>query len=292
MKLQIACLLILCLLLAGCSGTGRGPVDPSLTIFIPRDTVALVGVRMDQLRATPIYRKLVEGHRLPRFDDFRTESGFDPGNDVRELLLAADGENTLAIARGAFGTKPPSGLLSTDYKGYTLYAKDSREMLVFLDKTTVLGGSATTVRAAIDQYKNGIRSAPPDLMARAQAIAGEAQIWAVIAGWRGFGRDTLREMGNAGNLDRVLRSVDAASLTVDLRSGMHAAAVGDCRTESEARTLSEQLRGLAGAARIGIPAGRPELLRALDGIQVRQDGRTIKLNIDITQDLVVKLLDK
>lgn len=291
MKLQIPCLLLFGLALAGCSGR-RGPIDPSLSVFIPPDTVALVGVRMDQLRATPIYRKLEGRKSLPRFDEFRTDSGFDPGRDVRELLLAADGENTLAIAHGVFEAKPPGGLPTTGYRGYTLLAKDSRAVIVFLDRSTALGGAPEMVRAAIDQYKSGARRAPPDLLARAQSVSGDAQIWAVVSGWKGLGRDRLSEMGNAGNLDRVLRSLHAASLTVDLRSGMHAAATGECPSELEARTLAEQLGGLAGAARIGVRAGQTELLRALDGIRVAQEGRSVKLHIDIAPDLTDKLLDK
>jgi hypothetical protein len=286
--------LLLCLILAGCGGslTRHGPIDPALAVFIPPDTVALAGVRMDRLRATPIYRKLAERNRLPRFDQFRTESGFDPSRDIHEILLAGDGKNVLAIAHGAFPPKPPGDLRASEYKGYTLYAKDLTEAIAFIGQNIALGGQTAAVRAAIDQSKSGGR-APGDLMARAQALPADVQIWAVVAGWRALAPDQLREMGNLGNLDRVLRLVEGASLAVDLRTGLHAVFMGDSRTEADAKTLADSLRGLAALARMGAPRGvpgnEPDLLRTLDGIQVKQEGRVVQVNVDIAEDLAEKL---
>ena len=130
MNLVTAPALSFSLMLAGCSGlTRHGPVDSSLAAFIPSDAVALAGIRMDQIRTTPLYHKLAEQNKLPKFDAFRTESGFDPSQDVRELLVASDGQNVLAIARGTFTAKPSRDLESSDYRGYTLYAKSPDEVM-------------------------------------------------------------------------------------------------------------------------------------------------------------------
>jgi len=277
---RIAYLPLASLILAGC---GRGPIDPSLAVFISPDTQALVGVRMDQLRATPAWRKLAASNLLPRLDPVRLE-------DIREILLAGDGKQMLAIATGAFETKP-AGLDSTPYRGHALFATSGDTVIAFLDRRTALAGGASAVRVAIDQYESGERRAPPALMARAQSVPGNVQIWAVVAGWQGLAPDRLREMGNAGNVDRVLRSVSGAYLTIDLRAGLHATAIGDCRNEADAKTLSGELSGLAGLARLAIPRNRPDLQRAYDGIRVTQDGRTIRLTVDLTEDQVDGLLD-
>ena len=96
-------------------------------------------------------------------------------------------------------------------------------------------------------------------------------------------------MGNLGNLDRVLRLVEGASLTVALRAGVHAALTGDSRTEADAKTLADSLRGLAALARMGVQR-KPDLLRALDSIQVKQEGRVVQVNVDIAEDLAEKLV--
>jgi hypothetical protein len=39
----------------------------------------------------------------------------------------------------------------------------------------------------------------------------------------------------------------------------------------------------------GVPGNQPDLLRALDGIQVKQEGRVVQVNVDIAEDLAEKL---
>jgi hypothetical protein len=263
-----------------------------MTAFIPPDTLALAGVRVEQFRATPLYRKLAGSGRLPRFDEFRAATGFDPERDVSELLLANDGKNSLLIARGTFEGKAAASVKTSVYQGYTLYGNSETAVFTFIGKSIVLAGPAAVVRAAIDRHKGGHHDAPADLLARAEALPGDAQVWAVEHGWTGFPAETLQEMGNAANLNRVLQSVEDAAMSADLRAGVRAAATGDCRTAQDAKTLSESLRGLVGLGRLSVPENQPDLLRAFDGIRVEQDGRAVKIDVDIPQDLAGRLLDR
>jgi hypothetical protein len=264
--------LFLCLAIEGCGGR----VHSAWTAFVPPDTMALVGVRLDQLQATPAYRKLAGQHRLPRFDEFRSDTGVDPERDIRELLLAYDGQNALWIARGTFQLKQAGSPRNGSF--------------TVIDKDTALAGPPAVVRAAIDRYKSGRGSAPGSLLSRVQALTGDPQIWAVTSGWTGLPPETLRQMGNAANLDRVLRSTESTTLTADLRAGLHAVLAAECRNEGDGLNLSAELRGLLGLMR-SVPKNRPDLLRALDGIQVTQQGRSVKVNVDLPQDLFDRLLD-
>lgn len=282
---------LLCLTFTGCGSLARhGPVDASLAAFVSPDTVALAGVQMDKLRTTPLYQKLAAEGRLPRFDEFRTESGFDPDRDLSRVLVASDGRNTLVMAHGNFTGRPSGNLETSQYRGYTLYSKDANEVIAFLDKNTALGGTPASVRAAIDQWKSGGHGAPRALLSRAEALPADTQIWAVVVDWKGASADQLRQLGNLSNVDRMLRSVEDATLTVDLRSGAHAALTGDCRAETDARNLADSLRGLAALARLAVPRNQPDLQRAFDGLQVNQEGRVVRVKVDIAQDLAEKLV--
>jgi hypothetical protein len=280
---------IACLALGGCRMVSppQGPVDPGLAEFLPPATVALVGVQMDRLRQAPLYQKLAQQGSLPMLDGFRTDTGIDPDRDVRQLLLASDGRRTLAMARGTFQTKPPDGWRASAYRGYTLWSKDSGVTIAFPDRTTVLGGPGALVRAAIDNRKKG---APPDVMARVATISPDVESWAVVAAWSKVPPGTLT--GNAANLDRVLRSVEGATLTVSFRTGVTAAATGDCRTPQEALELSENLRGLAGLLRLGVPRDRPEVARRFDGMRITQEDRRVKWSLEIPPDLADSLAAK
>jgi hypothetical protein len=258
-----ACLL---LILAGCGAlTRRGPVDGRLAAFIPPDTVALAGVRLDQIRTTDLYRRLRAKHELPHLGDFRAE-------DIQELLIASDGKNVLAIAQGSFPANSNTVTLAGPH--------------------TALAGSRAMVGEALGQSHSGGRGGPRDLMALAEALPDNSQIWAVVSGWPGIPADTLRELGNAGNVDRLLRSVAALSLTANLRSGLHAVITGDCRTDPEAASLADSVRGLAGLARLAIARKQPDFARTFDGMEVRQEGHLVTVTIVIPQDLAEKLADE
>jgi hypothetical protein len=97
-------------------------------------------------------------------------------------------------------------------------------------------------------------------------------------------------MGNLGNLDRVLRPLEGASLTVDMRSGVHAAFTGDARTDADAKSLADSLRGLAALSRIAVTRKQPDLSKAFDALQVKQEGRVVQVNVDLAEDLAEKLI--
>ena len=138
-----------------------------------------------------------------------------------------------------------------------------------------------TVRAAIDRFKNGSGGAPRDLLARAGSLPPDTQIWAKFP----VGEEPPRtsfDSSESCNFDCVLRAVDGANLTVDLHSGAHAALTGDCRTEADAKNLADS-RGLAALARMGNS-------RVFDGIQVNETGRIVKVNLDVPEDRLEKLI--
>ena len=72
--------------------------------------------------------------------------------------------------------------------------------------------------------------------------------------------------------------------------GLYAAMVAGCRTEPDARNLSDELRALLGLMR-SVPRNRPDLLRAFAGVQVTQQSLSVKVTVDIPRDLVERLLD-
>src|SRR5437870_963166 len=104
----------------GCNSaqTGRSRIDPTLVAFAPSDAVMLTGVRMDEVRATPVYQKLLAQKRLEALDNFARETGFDPRKDVRELLFVSRGGDMLVSARGVFNLREALGMTKTTYKGF------------------------------------------------------------------------------------------------------------------------------------------------------------------------------
>ena len=288
-------LLTLMLALPGVEFGQSGRIDPVLARMVPGGAASLFGARMDQLRSTPLYQKMVAQKKLPQLDDFAAQTGFDPRTDVREMLIAWDGRTRSAVlmARGAFkmmAANPAMTQLSkTEYHGYTIYGRENGGFCL-LDGTTAVAGTLDQVHASLDQYKSGSRSATAALLARAQAVPGQYQAWAVSTGGAEFLANNMPSEGMGANFAKIFRSLENATFEADLRTGLNFFAQGNCKAEADAVNLRDTAKGLVGFGRLSVPENEPELLRLWDGFEVQQNQKQVTITAKISQDLIDKLV--
>jgi hypothetical protein len=274
----------------GCSSAeiGGNRIDPALAALVPSDTIILSGARMSELRSTALYSKLISRQRLSELDDFAKKTNFDPRKDVNDMLIANNGADSVVLARGNFKIQAPVGLKKSAYKGVTIYSKNEGAYAI-LDATTAVAGPEPAVRKVIDQKQSGQRGAAA-LLDRARALAGTGQVWFVSNGWGTLPDRLSGQGGNLSNLSRFFRSIETATAIADLRSGLVANANGQCKTEQDAKTLGDAARGMVGLGRLSVPENQPEMLRLFDGIKVEQKQTSIQVNVNITPDLIDRLL--
>jgi len=287
--LRHLCLVLMALTACHSAESGRTSIDPALAALVPPDATMLAGIRMEAVCATPLYKKMLAQNRLQQLDDFAHETGFDPRRDVRELLIASNGKDSIVTARGTFNLRAFGGVTKSSYKGYTLFTRD-RGGVALIDSSTAIAGSLPAVRATLDRQKAGAHGAPVELLARARQIPAEYQIWSVSSGFASLAAGIPME-GNAANLGRILQSLENANLAADLRTGLNGYIDGLCRSDQDAKSLGDAARGLVGLGRLSVPENQPELLRLWDGIKVDQQQRTVKITVAIPQDLIDKLMD-
>jgi hypothetical protein len=285
-----ASFLAVLLTIVGCSSAqlGSSRIDPGLAALVPGDTIMLSGVRMAELRSTPLYQKLIANQRMSEVDDFARKTGFDPRRDVQEMLTASDGVDTVVLARGAFKIQPPAGFKKSTYKGVAIYSQSDAGYAI-LDNATAVAGVERAVRKVIDQKQSGGPGAKA-LLDRARALPSGGQIWFVANGWGKLADYFNGQPGNVSNIGRIVQSIESATATVDLRSGVVANAQGQCRTEQDAKNLADAARGMVGMGRLTVPEKQPEMLRLFDGIKVDQQQRSIVLNVQIPPDLLDSLI--
>lgn len=276
--------------MVGCGSAEMGAmrIDPVLAALVPADSIVVAGLRMGELRGTSLYGKLVAQKRLSDLDDFAKNTNFDPRKDVNDLLIASDGMQSVALARGNFRVQAPAGTAKSDYKGVTVYGS-SEGAYAIVDSTTAIAGPMTAIRKVIDQKRSGGKGAVA-LLDRARALPGPGQIWMVSQGWGSLPDKLSKEGGNLSNLSRFFRGIQTATAVADLHDGLVAHLNGDCRTEQDAKTLGDAARGLVGLGRLTVPEGKPEMMRLFDGIKVDQKQNTILVNVNIPADLIDGLL--
>ncbi len=219
---------------------------------VPGNTIALAGVDLERLRAAPLYAKLPPA-AIALAGQFGAASS---------ALLAYNGKDLLAIARGRFAQPPP---------GATLAAPN-----------LALFGPPECVAAALKQHRSGANGSPA-LVARAESIAAGRQIWIVMQGGV-----SLPLSGNLANLNHLLRNAEYVTVAVSVGSGLALAATIVGRTAASARDIEETVRAeiTLGAA---AEARQPYLARLLRSIQIDRDDRVVRLNLTADYDAAEKL---
>ena len=229
----------LCLLASCHRALPPGPIDPALASYIPAGTVALGGVNLQQLRASPLFGK------LPR----AVTALVEPYGAAQSLLAAYFGSNLLLVTG--------EGSLT---------------------------GSPEAVRAAEAQHRTGATGAP-DLLSQAQTVADGNQIWIIARG-----DAALPLTGNAANVNRLLRNMEFAAITVGVHANIEFAVIARGRTPDAARHFEETLRATLTMTAAG-EAKNANLAALLRSIQVRRDDRMVRANLSTDTEAARQLLE-
>jgi hypothetical protein len=289
---------VLLTLLAGCQPKQSASmhVSPALEALVPSDTVIVLGVNLAAMRDTSIYQKLITRVPLPQLEQFTRQTGLDPRKDLSEILVCSSGKTALLLVRGKFRIADlearfkSNGITPSNYKGHKLFG-DDRAAIIFMDDSTALAGSPVDLHALIDKSSSAGHGLPPPLRDLLRTLPADDQIYAALTGGVENLNLPLPREGNLGNILQALRSVDSATLGMNLSKGLDAIAVVNCNTERDAKFIHDLVRGLVGFGRLNTPDNQPDLLKLYDSIQVTQQQAQTKATANVPQELADKFLD-
>jgi hypothetical protein len=289
-------LALLCLFLTACQPKQSASLhaSPALEALVPADTVVVLGVNLTTLRDTTVYQKLQTRVPLPQLDSFAQQTGLDPRKDLSEILFASNGKNALLLVRGKFRLADlqarfkSKGVTPSNYKGHDLFG-DDRGAVTFLDDSTAAAGTTADIHALIDQAS--ARGLPLPLRDLLRTLPAGDQVYAALTGGVENLNLPLPSGGNLGNIMQALRSVQSATLGMDLSKGIDALAVVNCNTDRDAKFVHDLVRGLVGFGRLNTPDNQPDLLKLYDAIQVTQQQAQTKVTANVPQQLADKFLD-
>lgn len=286
-------LLIVALLLGGCS---RKPadtsvfIDPQFAALVPPDTTLLVGLRVENLVKTPIYQKYLSGGRIRIIDRFARGTGINPEKSLWNLLLVSNGRDSFVLGRGKFADElmapdfSKKGVARFGYHGLTMFGDEQQAMLL-VNSSTIAMGDTPTLRTLVDR-RTSFRGLPEQLSALTKEVPHETQFWGVYAG----GPVNLPLSGNLENVNKVLGLVGNGIFYFDVSQGVTGTITGVAANAQDAQQAHDGLAGFLGLGRMMAPKNQPELARALDGIQVVQDGQRVSVKIAESDELAGTLV--
>jgi hypothetical protein len=282
----------------GCQAKKPGSVriDPALEALVPADTVFVVGGNVDAVRETPVYQKLLSRVPLPQLDEFTRQTGLDPRKDLSQILSCTNGKNGVLMARGKFNVPDLEGRLKTrgaraiPYKNHTLLGTDQVAFL-FLNSSTAVVGKEAELRTILDRNGASSGGLPAALRDLVGTIPANDQVWAALSGGLQNLNLAAPQNSNLQNVMGALKSIDTATLGMDLRNGFDLTAEVACKTERDARFVHDMVKGIVGIGRLNTPDNHPELLQLYDGIQVTQQQNRTLVTAQIPADLADRFLD-
>jgi hypothetical protein len=285
--------LIAVVLLCGCSRKAAETsvfIDPQFAALVPPDTTLMVGLRVEHLVKTPLYQKYLSGGKIRIIDKFARGTGINPEKSLWNLLLVSNGRDSFVLGRGKFADElmapdfSKRGVARFGYKGMTLFGDEQQAMLM-VNSSTIAMGDTQTLRALVDA-RASYHGLPEWLSALTKDVPYQTQFWGVYLG----GPVDLPLTGNLENVNKVLGLIGNGIFYFDLSQGVTGTVTGVAANPQDAQQAHDGLAGFLGLGRMMIPKNQPDLTRALDGIQVTQDGQRVSVKITESDELAGALI--
>lgn len=272
-------------------------VDPAFGPLVNSDVKIMAGVRMEKIRATPLYQKLESQFPLSMLDEFSKQTGLNPRRDIWEILFTSNGKDSLIMMRGRFtvGELEPKiehlGAQRTKYKEFTLMG-DDRNALVFLNPGVAVAGSRPALERMIDRRNQG-GGIPEAFQQKLKTILAENQIWAISTGGLTIPESAISRSDAQSMLSNLVGFVKDTAIAIHADSGLHLKSDISCVSEEGSQRVKDALKGMIGFARLGTSDKQPELLPLWDAFKVDKEQDTVHVtaNLDATlTDQLLKLL--
>ena len=287
-------------LIVGWAGTGTIPAatiapDDSILKYFPSETQGIAFVDVAALRGSPLVKSILDQRRFqalpPGLNEFIDGTGFDVRRDVDRVMVGTiSARERLVVVearydklRAAQYIKQRGAELET-YLGRDVY-RNADGAVTFLDNV-VLFGTQNAVKKGLDQMTYpGPAKVNNDLLNAIRTIEAGNQIWAVSNGF-------IMDIPVAGLRDtpatQMFKSLRRGTYQMRIDRDVHARAVADFADANTANNLVDMARGLIAVFKLRVTNEQPDLLHALDGIQISSRGSSVVADIEEPGDLLMK----
>jgi hypothetical protein len=269
--------------------------DPALLNLVMPDAKVLAGINVQKAKTTQFGQFLLT--KMPVGDEvhgFMAATGFDPRQDLMEVLVASGTESKsgLVIARGTFNPAQISAAIDKDgkhsaqtYNGAQLITSNTKSdqgAIAFLASGIAVAGDLVSVKGAIDR-STANNAIDPGLAAKVASYAA-ADVWSVSMAPLNMPNDGSNPFAGA------LKSIQQASGSIVLSSPVEISAEALADNDQDATSLSDVLKFVVSMMQSqgqGQGDGPAALLNSLN---VTTDHSTINLKLSNPEDQLEQLI--
>jgi len=291
---------------------GAFAADPALLQMVMPDAQILAGLQVTQAKNS-LFGQFVLSHLSVNdtgLQEFTAETGFDPRQDVSEIVMASTGQpksadnHWLVLADGTFNVSKitaaaqSKGGVSTTYQGIQLIthaasASHPATGVAFLSPAMAVAGDVASVEAAIARKQSG---APADsnVLAKAQQVSSANDFWFVtlvpLSNFAGALPNSNLGGAMQGN---VLAGINQASGGVRFGDTVTISAEAVARSAQDAQSLVDVVKFLAGMVQMNKQnnpsAGQVATL--LNSLQASASGNITTISLAIPEQQLEQLLN-
>jgi hypothetical protein len=278
--------------------------DQTVLKLFPAETQGVAFVDLAGLRITPLgVEVMAQGAPLapqvPKLQEFVAATGFNFPQDVDRVTIGRlDARRAMFIIQARYDQFKVETYLADHvtrldtYMGRSIYEDRDHDFGVTFIDGLVIAGYTDAVKKAVEQASVPASSIAlrSDLMDAIRSFEAGSQVWAAGE----FHIDELpvaqlpSQAAGVGPIFDILKTLQGGTYQMRVDTNIHARGVANFTSAENAKTLSDLSRGLIALAKTQVATKNPDLLHALDGVQVSYAGTQMIVNIDEPGDLVKK----
>ncbi len=277
--------------------------EPRFLRLAPPGTGVLVGINVDQIRASKLGAKLFSEMSAdsPELAKFVEQTGFDPLQDVKSVLIAMPVRNQrgrgLFFVEGRFDPErlmraaQTPGVTITTVGGVRMLTKQQDQPLSMacVSPALLVAGDPESVRGVLARRLKPAGEPDPALAAKASELNINQHIWVVA-------RTSLAQLApempssqlNTGAGAEVLKSIQQFSGGVTFGPKVTLSFDLLTRSQKDAEAMASALKLMAGLAVSKAGGDSPAAAALVDQLDLRAEGATVKLALAIPEEELEK----
>lgn len=284
------------------SGLSAFAADTQLLNLVMPEAQIMAGMNVTTARISPFGQYVLSQFHSDEkgFQELVTQTGFDPRQDVTEILAASGGDlkskSGLVLARGSFDAAKIAAAASSgkgqavvsQYGGATLISmgNDASHSVAFIGNSVVVMGDTASVKAAVDRADK-VNSISPALAARVQALSTTLDAWTVTLASLGslLPAELGGAKGPAAQPLALVKNIESSSGGVKFGANVEISGQAVANNEQNAKALADIVRMVAGFVTLsgGQDPKMAGIAQIVQTLKVENVGNTVNISASVPE---------